>query len=463
MTSRARWRAVLLNAGLVLLSTTLSLFLLAAVLLHLPEPEPVPAEFPDYGELIAYDPDRPGGHLRPSMDLMVQGERAGQAVRWRTDRHGFRIDHDLLAKPAPDVERIFLVGDSYIDGMRTDQDATIGARLQAHWASAGHASEVVIVGHNNPANAWYWLQEHSAAFEPERVILGITLGNDIVFQNLFGGGLVSGSRPGEVMLVNREFLDGDPWRLPGQLPADAFAPECWLADAWNAREFDLRRRLSTRLDAFADAVPPLVGPFPTAPRQFPDRDFFTSLNLYLVPATVFTAEAYQRFDEVLAGIAALLRERGVAFEVVLLPTRFQVDERDWRLLKRAYALDGQRFDLRAPNRRILATCAAEDIRCLDPTDAMQAHIRATGERLYRPRGDMHFSEAGNAFLAAWLAERLPSSRRARSASSETTATSRASRDRLPACASSCRLRPSPTSRSAISSSSCSRICWAAGR
>jgi hypothetical protein len=403
---RARWRAALVNAGLALTSSVLSLALLAFVLLQLPEPAARPSELPDYGGLIAYDPDRPGGHLKPSLDLMVQGERAGQAVRWRTDRHGFRIDHELASEPAPGIERVFLVGDSYIDGMRTDQAATIGARLAAHWRDAGQAVEVVTVGHNNPANAWYWLQEHAAAFHPQRVILGITLGNDIVFQNLLGGGLAVGERPGEVVLVNREFLDGDPWRLPGQLPADAFLPERWLADAWNLREIELRRRLSLRLDAFAQAVPPLVGPFPTSPRQFPDRDFFTSLNLFFVPATPFTAEAYARFDEVLIGIATLLRERGVALDVVLLPTRFQVDRRDWRLLKRAYALDGQRFDLRAPNRRILATCAAHGIFCLDPTDALEAHIRATGERLYRPRGDMHLNEAGNAFLAAWLVDRM---------------------------------------------------------
>ncbi len=403
---RSRWRGVLVNLGLLLASTSLSLVLLLAALLHLPEPESAPSDLPDYGALIAYDPDRPGGHLKPALDLMVQGERAGQAVRWRTDRHGFRIDHELAPDPEPGVERVFLIGDSYIDGMRTDQAATIGARLAAHWRDAGRAVEVVTVGHNNPANAWYWLQEHSAGFHPQRVILGITLGNDLVFQNLLGGGLAAGTRPGEVVLVNREFLDGDPWRLPGKLPPDAFLRERWLADAWNAQEFELRRRLSLRLDAFAQAVPPLVGPFPTAPRQFPDRDFFTSLNLFFMPPTPFTAESYERFDEVLAGIAALLRERGVAFDVVLMPTRFQVDSRDWRLLKRAYALDGQRFDLRAPNRRILASCEAVGLTCFDPTDALEAHIRATGERLYRPRGDMHFNEAGNALVAAWLAERV---------------------------------------------------------
>lgn len=399
----ARWRGALVNAGLLLASSTLSLLLLVVVLMHLPEPEPAPSPLPDYGELIAYHPERPGGHLHPSKDLMVQGERAGLAVRWRTDRHGFRIDYELAVEPAPGVERVFVIGDSYIDGMRTDQAATIGARLAAHWRDAGRAVEVVTVGHNNPANAWYWLQDHSAEFRPRRIILGITIGNDIVFQNLLGGDLAAGARPGEVVLVNREFLDGDPWRLPGQLPPDALVPERWMADAWSARGIELRRRLSLRLDAFAQAVPPLTGPFPTAPRQFPDRDFFTSLNLFFVPATPFTAEAYARFDQVLAGTAALMQQRGVAVDVLLMPTRFQVDRRDWRLLKRAYALDGQRFDLRAPNRRILATCAAVCLSCLDPTDALEAHILTTGERLYRPRGDVHFNEAGNAFVAAWLA------------------------------------------------------------
>lgn len=402
----SRWRGWLANTLLFLVASALSLGLFVLALPHvLPEPTP-PSGLPDYGELMAYDPDRPGGHLRADQDLVVQGERAGQGVRWRTDRHGFRIDGELAPEPAADVERVFLLGDSYIDGMRTDQSQTIGALLQQTLTARGHAAEVVISGHNNPANAWYWLHTHSAAFAPRHVVLGITIGNDLVFQNL-GVGVVPGPAPGEVQLVDRERVDGDPYRVPALLPPEAFTPPSLLGDAWDARMLAGRRWLATRLDAFAHAMPPATGPFKHAPRKVYERDFFTSINLFFVPPMPFAEESFRASETTLAGIAALLRARGVEFTVVLLPARFQVDRRDWQLLKQQLALDGQRFDLRAPNRRLLAFCAREGLRCLDPTDAMQARIRDSGERLYRPLGDMHFNEAGNAFVAEWLAAQWP--------------------------------------------------------
>lgn len=398
----SHWRGWLANTILFLVASGLSLGLFVLALPYvMPAPVP-PSGLPDYDALVAYDPDRPGGHLRADQDLQVQGERAGQGVRWRTDRHGFRIDGELAPVSKAGVERVFLLGDSYIDGMRTDQSQTIGALLAQALGARGHAAEVVISGHNNPANAWYWLHTHSAAFAPQHVVLGITIGNDLVFQNL-GVGVVPGEAPGEVRLGNRERVDGDPLRVPGLLPADAYIPPSALGDAWDARMLASRDWLAQRLDAFAQSVPPATGPFPHEPRKVVERDFFTSINLFFTPPMPFAEECFRNSETTLAGIGALLRSRGVEFTVVLLPTRFQVDRRDWQLLKQRLALDGQRFDLRAPNRRVLALCAREGLRCLDPSDAMQAHIRATGERLYRPRGDMHFNEAGNAFVAEWLA------------------------------------------------------------
>jgi hypothetical protein len=402
----SRWRGWLANTILFLVASVLSLGLFLLALPHvLPEPIPM-SGLPDYDVLVAFDPDRPGGHLLPDRDLLVQGERAGQGVRWRTDRHGFRIEGELTPQPAPGVERVFLLGDSYIDGMRTDQSQTIGALLAKALDARGHAAEVVISAHNNPANAWYWLQAHSAAFAPQHVVLGITLGNDLVFQNL-GVGVVPGPSAGEALLLRRDRLDGDPFRVPGLLPADAFTPPSAWGDAWDARMLAARDGLARRLDFFAQRVPPATGPFKHAPRKVYERDFFTSINLFFTPATLFTEESFQRSETTLAGIGALLRARGVEFTVVLLPTRFQVDRRDWDLLKQRLALNGQRFDLRAPNRRLLAFCTKKALRCLDPSDRMQAHIRKTGARLYRPLGDMHLNEAGNAVIAEWLAAEWP--------------------------------------------------------
>lgn len=358
----------------------------------------------DYGALISFDPTRTGGHLLPNVQQAVQGASTGQAVNWRTDAHGFRIDGELSLLPAVGVRRIFLLGDSFVDGMRTDQRLTIGALLEDALRARGEAVEVVISGHNNPANAWYWLQTHSPQFKPTEVILGLTLGNDLFAQNLHAG-MQPDARAGRVRLVDAGMLDGDLRRMPAYLPASAYRAPSWWRDQWYAQTFALRGALAEQLGWFADSIPPFAGA--SKPRRVWDRDIYASLGLFHVPINGFAEFSYASNRETLNGIATLLRERGIAFSVVIFPVRHQVSPLDWQRLVDVLALNPTRFDLDAPNRRLLADCASLKISCLDPTVAMRAHMRAGLEPLYRPRGDMHFNEAGNRFIARMLVARRP--------------------------------------------------------
>jgi hypothetical protein len=92
--------------------------------------------------------------------------------------------------------------------------------------------------------------------------------------------------------------------------------------------------------------------------------------------------------------------------VVLFPVRMQISQRDWRLFVRKNRIDAKQFDLRAPNRHVLETCAIYHIDCIDPTEVMAQHDAEGGEALYRPRGDMHLNEAGNALIADVIAQHL---------------------------------------------------------
>lgn len=388
----------------LLLAATLALCAggvwLAAFILLKP---PAAGTLPDYYALVAYDPDRRGGHLVPDIDQDVQGERSGNAVHWHTDSSGFRIDAELAAAPLPGVERLFLLGDSFVDGMRTDQTQTIGALLEKDLKAAGSRVEVVISGHNNAANAWYWVQTHSAGFSPKRVVLGLTVGNDFFAQNLYAG-MTPDAQPGRVKLVDRGMMDGDLRRMPERLPATAFIPVSPARDAWTAREFALRSWLAERTGWFADSVAPVSGS--NRPYAVWDRDIYASIGLFHVPHNGFAEFSMQSVDTTLSGIATLLKARGVAFTVVIFPVRHQVNPRDWRLLARSLALNPSQFDLDQPNKRVLATCTTEQIHCIDPSAAMRAHYAQGGAALYRPRGDMHFNEAGNRLVAALIAQDL---------------------------------------------------------
>lgn len=144
---------------------------------------PSVSQYPDYLELHRFDPDREGGHLLPDFNGLVTGERVDQPVGWVTNSKGFRSEREYSYQPEEGVFRVLLLGDSYDDGMRTAQGKTIGALLETAlnrvYIDEFHSTEVLISGHNNPANAWYYHQEHGRKYQPHVVILGVTLGNDL--------------------------------------------------------------------------------------------------------------------------------------------------------------------------------------------------------------------------------------------------------------------------------------------
>lgn len=125
---------------------------------------------PDYDDVVQFDPEREGGHLLPNLNLDVRGEFG--PVHFITNSKGFRNAKEFQYTPPSNVYRILLLGDSYVDGMRTAQEQTIGAVLQeilnAHLQNTRQV-EVLISGQNNPANAWYAYQEHGHKYHPELV------------------------------------------------------------------------------------------------------------------------------------------------------------------------------------------------------------------------------------------------------------------------------------------------------
>jgi hypothetical protein len=108
-----------------------------------------------------------------------------------------------------------------------------------------------------------------------------------------------------------------------------------------------------------------------------------------------------------AAIDSFWREQGVGLVLVLLPQRFQVNERDWEATAFTYGLEESAFDLESPNRRIMSWCEASGVSCLDLLPALK---RAGPRDLYLPLGDMHWNAEGQRLAAGnlkkYLAEHL---------------------------------------------------------
>jgi hypothetical protein len=131
-------RNILSNASLVVASTLLAVVLLCGageVLLRLKY-----GALPTQVDMRVYDEQR-GWALRPGRYAYFD-VKALRRVDVTINELGLR-NAPLAPEPGPGVERITLLGDSFIFGVPVDEGATISARLQA---LAGSGYEIVNVG-----------------------------------------------------------------------------------------------------------------------------------------------------------------------------------------------------------------------------------------------------------------------------------------------------------------------------
>lgn len=356
---------------------------------------------PTYDQLVDYDPSRPGGHLKPGIDQIVAGARQGQGVRWVTNSQGFRNRNEAGPQAAEGVLRILLYGDSFVDGMRTGQEETIGAVLEQELnIRLARKVEVLISGHNNPANAWYHWQTHGRHLHPDFVILGLTMGNDLTSHN-FGAGVLPvvdsldylvSTDPGASMAgVNNGQV---------MIPNDGFVPEDARSN-WAIQTARLNQAIARRFYFLSHRAPPALGPRPGKPGQAMAAGFFVSLGLYYDGSIPFIESVWRDFETLLPGFVAQVRHFGSRPVLVTFPTRIEALPEEWSKLTNALQLDPDRFDRQAPARRIKALCDQNSLPCLDTSVALREGEKE-GE-VFRPLGDMHLSEPGQAVTARAIA------------------------------------------------------------
>ena len=246
--------------------------------------------------------------------------------------------------------------------------------------------EVLSAGAGQPDAYFDYLKQHGLKFDPDLVVVGITLANDMsqvyaTKNNLsFKDDLVSELLPDDA-------YSGDYTRLlPVRLDRSFYS--------WRGYRRIRPLLLPEGVGSWYDDVPGEVHAF----------DPSHALGYFYTRQTLTSVD--QSFDEMersLSGIVAICREARVELVFAIFPQRFQVSEREWRAAVFRYALDRNAFDLEHPNRRIHEMCDQLDARCTDLLDPMAQH---SSKRLYLPRGDMHWSERGHRVAGEALANYL---------------------------------------------------------
>jgi hypothetical protein len=376
------------------------------------------AGYATYPELLKFDPSREGGHLAPNLDVLAATEHKGRAARWITNSKGFRNSTEFAYQVPGGTFRILFMGDSYVDGLRTDQEQTIGYGLERRLTSGacklGFPNyQVMISGHNNPAAALYNYQEHGWKYNSQLVILGITVGNDITPRS-YKKSLWPDRDPSED--ADFKLIVSDRPRPADQsgwhdlyLPDDAFVEKAPLPDYFSDIEFEIRQDLAKNLPGVGPLLPPVIGKSPYKRYRVLAGGNLTSLGLFYDPLLPEVAGWFRDLEDIILAMNAQVVSNGAKLLVIVFPTRAQVDARDWRLLERFYSLDGTKFRLDYPETRMRGFCQIKGIDCLDLLSGFKAFVDREGAHLYMKRGDMHFNEAGQALAADTISDHICSS------------------------------------------------------
>jgi hypothetical protein len=362
---------------------------------------------------------RPGG-LGPA-GFLAEGfagevsDEYGRPVPWINDSLGFRSRREYPPTPRPGTLRILSLGDSFTAGYRVGQEDTFSFLIEDWLRRRGDRAdaEVLIAAIEEPATGLYYLTTRGLDFQPQVVLLGITLGNDLgqVFFDLAprgryrlpaaGSDGVIEENPASDAAARRAVIRRLelPERCTTGLPAAAAPPPA--PGLSHLLDF-VRRRLAGWRGRNAPQAISSTFHGRGRPRLFDSN----GLGIFLSAPPEPVERAYRRLFAVLRGYQAACERRGVRLVVVLFPQRYQVQPGDWQATVARYRLDPGCFDLEAPNRAIAGFCRRRGLACLDPTRAMAERYRESGDSLYFPDGDMHWNRAGHRALFEAIREGL---------------------------------------------------------
>lgn len=341
------------------------------------------ASLPDYGDVLG--DEKPGGFLKPNLDLTVIGEGGG--VRFMTNSLGFRNRAEVGGPPADDTRRVIFVGDSFVAGYRTDQEDTLGQRLQYSLTSEiGANVEVWLAGAGHPEAYLRYVREHAFTFVPDLVIVGITIGNDVA---------------SAYAVARRVSLE------EGEL-ADTYLPEEAYRRRWR-EQLSLRAHRSLHAWRIHKLLVAWLRPegigswFHDVPGRVHMFDGIHALGLFFAREPIpQVARAWDTLAGYLKAIRDECRLHGTPCVFTVFPQRFQVNEREWRAVMFDFALDASAFDRALPNEVLAAICDDLNVECLDLLPGFQD---ARGS-YYLLNGDMHWNAEGHRLAAELLSREL---------------------------------------------------------
>lgn len=359
----------------------------------------------DYSDVYRTNGLGVGGYLKENFKGYVKNGYGGK-VWWENNSQGFRYDTDISFGHSPNKIRVLSLGDSFTAGYRIGQNETFSSLLEQFFNSKkdGKEYEVLISCIESPIKGLNYLSKFSIKFNPDVVLLGITLGNDIL-QSYTGldskGSFILDDLQKEIK--ENPNYDPDILKKSGSLyvPNQCITPNSEKNQINNAKNVHLMDKLVSYriINKFlkgyeGESIISYYGD----KERVKLFDGCNGLGMFMKNPPREIEEAYKRLFRILKVCNILSKKYNFRLIIILFPQRFQVQKEDWIATKRDYHLKDKCFDLMKPNNEILNFCIKNDIMCIDPTKDMSNTYNNLHKSLYLPFGDMHMNALGNSVL-----------------------------------------------------------------
>ena len=383
----SRTRELIFSAALVAFGLVLSLALLevAVRFTHL-----IPDRFWEPDKLL-------GSKLIPGQRGWWTQEEREFVVPVQINREGLRDVEHAYEKP-PNVYRILLLGDSFVEAMHVPLEATLGRQLESRLNAmgGGRRIEVIAAGVSSygTAGELLYFRRDGKRYHPDLVLLAFYPGNDVK----------NNSPTLEDYLRPEYSADGEIQRISE--PKKSAPAHGWRGLLARSKAYQLIRQIllvrQPRLGQWlihaglmkADAV-----------HEAPQRGGIPAdYGVYDSVVNDEWQDAWQRtfrlFDELQREAAGV----GAQLGVLILSTRDQVYPDSWKQIVAANpAMQSVQWDLDAPQRRTEEWCTRQAVPCTALGPEFVRAAQSGGEALHFMH-DGHWTPPGHALAGRLVAE-----------------------------------------------------------
>lgn len=326
---------------------------------------------PEFQRLFVMDP-RIGHRLRPGAQTQFRTSEYETTI----SINGQGVRDDDIGPKAPNERRILVLGDSLVMAVQVESRQTfcklLEARLNATHPGGSIHYRVINAGVQGygPVEKYLFYKYVARAFNPDLVLIGLYPGNDVMQARASASRLTEAPSRGSTAAQV-----GD------------------TAGVWARRV--VRRSMVLQIARLR--VLTLLGHFGRTP------DVYPPLRSYLQQPPPEVDEGLGIIRECVSRITTEASEQHAKTAVVLFPTRFQVDDEDFRFQEKGVADAGQTLVRDAATARFKTTLSDLKLPTLDTLPALREASRGgdvyfTETAHFTPRGHAAIAEALGIFL-----------------------------------------------------------------